>query len=199
MADCGAAGTVLDRAARSILFASNTGNSRQLLANIIDHAGRSSTVSGTLATLPLHSPDTITLPYQVQTTSHPSQDIQANPTVQNKFYSHNEVFVPSHPHVLHPQQRISIEQANFQNFIRLQQQHANLQHRQDMMMQQQIHHRNMMIQNQREQELRSISLGNKTAVSEKVEVGTGHEGLVQNVDFSTLRDSCFALLRDTKG
>lgn len=193
MADCGAAGTVLDRAARSILFNSSNGDSKQLISSLIGHAGRSS-VSGSLTTVPLHAPDSILLNNQMTAQTNQPLDLQIHQKIQNQGFSQFEA-VPTHPSMRHAQERMQFDEIRFRNQVMMQQQqHAFIRHQHEMMAAQQMQqHHNTMIHLQAK-ELNDSKFRNETNVprdSHKVDVIPGHDGIVQDVDFGALKESWY--------
>lgn len=196
MADCGASGTILDRAARSLLVASNTsnGDAKHVVSNLLGHASRSSS----MGPMPLHAPDEIVLfssasqqndallpiPESRQRNNYMSN---GNPMAQKQHHTHHQIVGPSH-HVPQIHQQ-AFQQQQFLMQHQRQQQMMAMQQHQFVMMQQQQQQIDYMrhTQQAKQEQLQRNTLSVPEIVDEPSVVG--HDGMVSGVSIDELKNA----------
>jgi peroxin-5 len=214
MADCSAAGTTIDRAARAVLGGANSASSSMAgkhVGALLGHTAMSMSMSAAVPSMPLVSPDRLTLPLRQQHQQAQAQP-QPQPTVssqrQNQYnpmmmqHSGSAVATRNLPvQQFHQQQQIHQQQQMHQHQIQMQLQMQQQQQAITMMLHQQQQQQQLMKRHQQQQlDQSKVDAGNIEQQEHQQQNGDWHDGLEEEFlrEQDALGDGVFDDLEDIR-
>jgi peroxin-5 len=187
MADCGAAGTTIDRAARAVLGSGQGQEAAKHVGALIGHAS-----VATHSAIPLAAPEYLTMPSGITPMHNDPQMVAASNSMEVAWQASQVAAAhPANSQMMHhpPQQRIQPQQAMSHHY-RQQQAIQNMMFRQQqqMMMQQQMQMMTAQQQQQKQAPRKSVE-ANETSLKEEVnehlmhdDFDKWHEGLEEEAN-----------------